>query len=317
VAVALESLAAEAVVLPIGSGDAAAGDAGRLVDAARRRFRVDVLPGSEPPPLRVSTTIPRSVGLGGSSALVIAVLRALCDHHGVVLQPAATAELALSIEVDDLGIAAGLQDRVAQCYGGATFMEFGCSPPRYESLDCTLLPPLVVAWREEAAGHSGAIHGDLRERYETGDAFVRHSMAELGELARAARAALKSGDADMLAHCADASFAARSRMMDLDPRHLEMVHIGRAAGAGVNYTGSGGAVVCVCPPRCDPIEVEQALRAASCGVLVVWSTQSGVPSPIIASDRSPLPGRPASPAWSPLTSGSCREGGAWNDPPRP
>ena len=141
---------------------------------------------------------------------MIAVLRALCEHHEVVLEPAAMAELALSIEVDDLGIAAGLQDRVAQCHGGVTFMEFGCSPPRYESLDRGLLPPLVVAWREDAAEHSGAVHGNLRERYDAGDSVVRSSMAELGELARAARVALVSGDAAALARCADASFDARA-----------------------------------------------------------------------------------------------------------
>ncbi len=269
-AVTLESLSAEAVVLPAHSpAGAAAGDAGRLVDATRRRFQVDVLPGSDPPALRVSTNIPRSVGLGGSSALVIAALRALCEHHEVVLEPAAMAELALSIEVDDLGIAAGLQDRVAQCHGGVTFMEFGGSTPQYESLERARLPPLVVAWREDAAAHSGGVHGDLRERYEAGDVAVRSAMGELGALARVARTALVCGDAVALARCADASFTARARMMDLDPRHVEMVNIGRAAGAGVNYTGSGGAVVCVCAPPCDPNEVERGLRAASCGVTVV------------------------------------------------
>ena len=58
-------------------------------------------------------------------------------------------------------------------------------------------------------------------------------------------------------------------MTDLDPRHVEMVHIGQAAGAGVNYTGSGGAIVCVCPPSCSPEAVHQALRAAGCGVVRV------------------------------------------------
>ena len=110
---------------------------------------------------------------------MIAVLRALCEHYEVVLEPAGMAELALSIEVDDLGIAAGLQDRVAQCHGGVTFMEFGCSPPRYESLDRGLLPPLVIAWREDSAEHSGAVHGNLRERYVAEDSVVRRSMAEL------------------------------------------------------------------------------------------------------------------------------------------
>ena len=60
----------------------------------------------------MSTTIPRSVGLAGSSAIVIAALRAA----GVDLEPPEVAELALAIERDDLGIAAGLQDRAVQAF---------------------------------------------------------------------------------------------------------------------------------------------------------------------------------------------------------
>ena len=153
----------------------------------------------------------------------------------------------------------------------------------------------MIAWREDGAAHSGGVHGDLRERYGAGDSVVRRSMAELGELARAARAALVSGDGAALARCADASFAARARMMDLDPRHVEMVHIGQAAGAGVNYTGSGGAIVCVCAPPCDPIEVERALRAASCGVVASDRSAVGDRRPLLLSAASAW-SRPVTPA---------------------
>src|ERR1700751_5078002 len=59
------------------------------------------------------TEIPRSVGLGGSSALGVGTLRALGEIH-----PSELAELALAVEAEDLGIAAGPQDRYAQAYGG-------------------------------------------------------------------------------------------------------------------------------------------------------------------------------------------------------
>jgi glucuronokinase len=143
--------------------------------------------------LRLRTTIPRSVGLGGSSAIVIATLRALCDRHHVSLDPDAMATLALSIEVDDLGIAAGLQDRLVQCHGGLVFMEFGGARPLAERLDPGLLPPLVVAWREEHSEPSGVVHSDLRERFDRGEPGVREAMAQLAGLARRARSALVSG----------------------------------------------------------------------------------------------------------------------------
>ncbi len=56
---------------------------------------------------------------------MVAVLRALSCVWSVTIEPLAMAELALRIEVDDLGIAAGLQDRIAQTHDGLTFMDFG------------------------------------------------------------------------------------------------------------------------------------------------------------------------------------------------
>jgi galactokinase/mevalonate kinase-like predicted kinase len=214
--------------------------------------------------VRWHTTIPRGVGLGGSSAIVIATLRALCARHEVTLPEARLAAMALAVETEDLGIAAGLQDRVAQAYGGLTFMEF--SRERYERLDPQLLPPLVVAWRTHTAEHSGRVHGDLRSRFERGDDAVRRAMDELADLARSARAALLAGDHEAFCGCVDGSFEVRAGMLALDPAHVEMIEAARGAGAAANYTGSGGAIVSVCRDEPHRARVRQALAEAGCGV---------------------------------------------------
>jgi glucuronokinase len=268
-AVTVEAFCAEVVVAEGVRRSFTPSDAAALLDTTLARFHRDLAPDRTTPRVELATTIPRSVGLGGSSAIVIAALRALCDLHDVELPPGAMAELALSIERDDLGIAAGLQDRVAQSYGGATFMEFGVEPPRYERLDRAALPPLVVAWREHAAEDSGVVHSDLRARFDAGDAAVNGAMATLAEAARAARDALVSGDWPTLARCADASFDARARILPLDPRHVEMVEIARAAGAAANYTGSGGAIVAVCNDQRHRDAVALALSGGRCGTVVV------------------------------------------------
>lgn len=241
-----------------------------LVDATVARFCSEFLPALDPAVIPVvwNTTIPRSVGLGGSSAIVLAVLRALSDFHAVALTPDRLAELALSIEVDDLGIAAGMQDRIAQSYGGVTFMDCG-EAPRYERLDGVSLPPLLVAWREDAAEASGVVHGDLRERHLRGEAIVLESMAELAALARRARGAALAGDRAELARCADASFDARARMLQLNQRHVEMIEVARRHGAGANYTGSGGAVICVCEGERHRDAVALALGSADCSTLPI------------------------------------------------
>jgi glucuronokinase len=191
---------------------------------------------------------------------VIAAARALCELHSVELTAEALATFALAVETEDLGIAAGLQDRVAQAYGGLTFMDF--RDGTYERLDPALLPPLFIAWNLAAAAHSGATHGDLRARFERGEEAVHIAMAELGDLARMARAALLCGDVQAFAECMDGSFDARARMLALDARHVAMIELARALGASANYAGSGGAIVGCCSDASHRATVVRAFAGA-------------------------------------------------------
>jgi glucuronokinase len=258
-AVVVREFLAEVEASPV--NDPARAPDGALLQATVARFEREFGGGNGAPvALRLNTSIPRAVGLGGSSAIVIAATRALCEVHRVSLHPDELASFALAVETEELGIAAGLQDRVAQAYGGLTFMDFRAGV--YERLDPALLPPLFIAWNVKAAGHSGATHGDLRARHERGDPAVLAAMSELGELARRARAALLAGDADAFARCVDGSFNARRRMLALDERHVAMIELARELGASANYTGSGGAIVGCCRGEAERTTVIAALERA-------------------------------------------------------
>jgi glucuronokinase len=229
-----------------------------LVDAAVARF------GRGPCAVRWTTTVPREVGLGGSSAIVTATVRALCALHGHVLAPDELAELVLAVEVEDLGIAAGPQDRYAQAHEGLVLMDFSGARPHVERLDPALLPAFYLAWRTDAAEASHAVHGGLRDR--AGDPRLRAGMARLAGHARAARDALLGGDHAAFAHALDASFDERAALLELDPRHVAMVRAARAAGASANYAGSGGAIVgTLGASGLEP--VASALRALGCEII--------------------------------------------------
>jgi glucuronokinase len=231
-----------------------------LVDAAMARF------GHGPCAVRWTTSVPREVGLGGSSAIVTAAVRALCALHGHVLAPDALAEMVLAVEVDDLGIAAGPQDRYAQAHGGLVLMDFAGARPHIERLDPALLPDLYLAWRSDAAETSHAVHGGLRERAD--EPAVRVGMGRLAGHARAARDALLSGDRGAFAQAIDASFDERAALLELDKRHVAMVRAARAAGASANYAGSGGAIVGTLPSTgLEP--VASVLRAVGCQVIAL------------------------------------------------
>ena len=99
-----------------------------LVQATVERFARELAPDALDSTIRWSTTIPQRVGLGSSSALVIAVTRALSQLFGIRLAPPRLAEFALAVETEGLGIVAGLQDRLVQSYEGLLFMDFS-EPP--------------------------------------------------------------------------------------------------------------------------------------------------------------------------------------------
>jgi glucuronokinase len=191
--------------------------------------------------LSATTTIPHSVGLAGSSALIISALRVLAatiDHR---FEPIELAELALSIERERLGVEAGLQDRLVQSIGQLVAMTF--DPVTFERLDPPDDIPLFVAWSEEGATTSDTVHRSLRRRFDAGDPNVVASMRGLAEQAAGAASAITAGDLEGLAAAMNRTFEIRSMMVDVDPATRSLVDLASTAGAAANSAGSGGSVV--------------------------------------------------------------------------
>jgi glucuronokinase len=202
--------------------------------------------------LRYETCIPRQVGLAGSSAIITAVFRALMRFYEVPIPDPQLANLVLAAETREIGIAAGLQDRVCQVYGGLVYMDFSRDyfethgHGRYERLNLDLLPPLYVAFRRSLSQISGIYHSNLRERWERGDPEVVAAMGEFARLAEEGRQALQDGDHQRFSSLMDRNFDLRRSLVRLDPVNVEMVRRARELGVSAKYAGSGGAIVGVC-----------------------------------------------------------------------
>ena len=172
--------------------------------------------------IRYETNIPRQVGLAGSSAIIVATMRALMEFYQVAIPLDVQPSFVLSVEKDELGIAAGLQDRVVQVYGGLVYMDFsrecmvernGLRCGRYEPLDPALLPPLVrglqrgrgradgsVSQQSAAPVRSGGTGGGRRDAavcrlaQEARDALVQRQPERLG---RADQSELRPASVDL------------------------------------------------------------------------------------------------------------------------
>ena len=202
--------------------------------------------------IRYQTTIPRQVGLAGSSAIIVATLRCLMEFYGVQLPLEAQPTFVLLVEQEELGITVGLQDRVIQVYEGLVYMDFdrarehlvdGLPCYSYEPLDPALLPPLYVAHHATLGEPTEIFHNNIRERFRKGDAPVIDAMATFAGLAAAGREALLAGDALRLASLVDRNFDTRRGIYRLPAWQIQMVETARACGASAKFAGSGGAIV--------------------------------------------------------------------------
>jgi len=202
--------------------------------------------------IRYQSTIPRQVGLAGSSALVTATLRCLMEYYGIAIPLEAQPTFVLKVEQEELGINAGLQDRVIQAYEGLVYMDFDRARRRvvaglpcyhYEPLDPALLPPLYVAYHVSLGEPTEVFHNNIRDRYNRGEALVVGAMAHAAELAALAREALVAGDARRFSELLDENFDVRRSIYSLPPWQIAQVEAARACGASAQFAGSGGAIV--------------------------------------------------------------------------
>lgn len=247
-------------------------DGVRLLKAAIRRFALARPDAIDRPAshelmrfaVSYSTTIPRQVGLSGSSAIVVAALRALGAWFHAPLPPHEMAEVALAAETEELGITAGPMDRVIQSYEGAVHMDFSVprGPDAYTRLDLDSLPPLFLTWDPRVGEVSDAVHSDVRLRWLRGDADVRSAMEIFPGIVDQGMACLAARDLRGFRDCMDRNFDTRASIWKLGARDLEMIRIGRDLGAAVKLCGSGGAVVGALASPADFAAVQSAYRAA-------------------------------------------------------
>ncbi len=202
--------------------------------------------------VRYDTNIPRQVGLAGSSAIIVATLRCLMEFYGVEIAIEAQPTFVLQVEQGELGITAGLQDRVIQVYEGIVYMDFDRSREHmvdglpcyvYERLDPACLPPLYLAYHDALSEPTEVFHNNIRERYNQGDSAVVAAMRHFASLAACGREALQAGDRERLAALIDENFDTRRRIYTLPSWQVEMVEAARGCGASAKFAGSGGAIV--------------------------------------------------------------------------
>ena len=255
--------------------------------------------------MKYSTAVPRQLGLAGSSAICTAVFRALMRWYGVpfsAIPPERLAGYVLRAEQKELGIAAGLQDRVAQAYDCPVFMDF--TPPAFAAHNgkhgsYTALPPMSAGFftdrlfllfplakqdgddddnKKDEAKSSGKVHSPVRKKWEEGDVFTRTMMEKIAALAEKGRDAIARKDDLEFVRLMNENFALRVQLFGDAVSHMdrELIALARSFGkdVGAKLPGSGGAVLVFCPRG---FEFESFIRESGKAQIVPLKLRSAGP----------------------------------------
>ncbi|MDZ7265121.1 MAG: GHMP kinase [candidate division KSB1 bacterium] len=199
--------------------------------------------------IRYHSSIPRQVGLAGSSAIITATFRALMQFYEVEIPQEILPTLILKAETEELGITGGLQDRVIQVYEGCVYMDFDRKMMAekehgfYEPIDPQLLPNLYIAYKTSLSKVSGKVLSDIRSRYEAGDPVVIQTLDKIAGLAEKGRTAILNGDHQQLHQLLNENFDLRRQIMNISASNLEMIETARNCGASAKFAGSGGSII--------------------------------------------------------------------------
>ena len=216
----------------------------------------------------LASEVPPGTGLGSSSTLTVAAVKAVSAARGQTLSKAEVAQLATRIELEKMGMPIGYQDQYASSFGGLNFMEFGAQgtrvtpirtpPGTLEALQSNLLLFFTGTARE-----SSKILSRQREATERSQADVVQALTTVRDMAYGLRDSLVRGDLDGFGQWLHAGWEQKKRFAAgvSNPEIDEAYALARARGAlggKIAGAGGGGFMMIYCQAG-SQAEVTQAL----------------------------------------------------------
>jgi hydroxymethylglutaryl-CoA reductase len=228
--------------------------AGVVLDAlglSGRSMRIEVFP-----------EVPRSMGLGGSAAMAVAIVRALDKHFRLGLSDEEVNRLAFESEKVAHGTPSGLDNTLA-CYGRALVYRAG-DPPLVEPLNVRAPIPTVIGM----TGYEGLTAktvGRVREAWKQDRKLYERIFDQIDTLTLRGVQAVQDNDLVTLGQLMNICHGMLNALQVSTPELEQLVTVARESGAlGAKLTGGGGggSIVAVCESQEAVESVVTAIRAA-------------------------------------------------------
>ena len=222
------------------------------LDLANRSMTIEVFP-----------NVPRAIGLGGSAALSVSVIRALDRHFSLGLTESAINDFAFECEQAAHGTASGVDNTVATY--GATMLYRSPTDggePRFEEVRLTRGLPLVIGitGRESLTARAVAKVAAARRRNPSRYEAI---FDQVEALTRAGADAARDGELRELGELMNLCHGFLNALQISTKELEELVEVSRrhgAVGAKLTGAGGGGSIVALCPDTTE--SVVAGIRAA-------------------------------------------------------
>jgi len=226
--------------------------AGMMLDElglSGRAMRIEVFP-----------DVPRSMGLGGSAAMAVAIVRALDQRYRLGLSDEEVNRLAFEAEKLAHGKPSGIDNTLA-CYGKPLVFRSG-SPPLVEPLNIKTPIPMVVGM----TGYEGLTAktvGRVNAAWQQDRKLYERIFDQIDTLVLRGVQAIQDEDLATLGELMNVCHGMLNALQVSTPELEQLVDIARehgALGAKLTGGGGGGSIIALCDGDTDA--VVNAIRAA-------------------------------------------------------
>lgn len=211
--------------------------------------------------------VPAGSGLGGSSALSVAVAAALCAAFDRKIDPDGLWPVVRDAEAQTIGVPTGVQDYLAAIHGGVLGIHLEPGELRVEKLatDPARVEECLILVDSGVSHFSGLNNWEVFKGQIDGQENVRQCLGEIVAAAKGAREALITGRYDDVGAFMSAEMQSRVRLAPgvSSPEIDRIREAAASAGGAAKVCGAGGGgMVSVWATPGRRAGVEAALHAA-------------------------------------------------------